>query len=982
MKILRNFSLRSENFRVILLGMKDKDFTQYALLNNRYYKITIPLTTVISLIILIIIELVYSPKIELHHWGIGQTQLYIEMVPVMILTFLSGYSAGSFLVLAFFSFATFRGGLAYHCFMLLAASLFMNLPIYKRWFLKIHTTLLTFILSVIVFGPGWNMLLRILQGAEIDGHVEIFHFLIACPFCAFVCIFCYCYHHFLPQKIQNLFFATAASSEITKEFRRRIKSQKRPKISTKINSMVIAITITLLISAYGIAIALFSENQANHGLDQELISWQTIVFATRMVVLMMIVAIPAVLVAIGSTNSMITNPLILMTLAIEDGMNNPDKKSDVEIKKLGIKSRDEIGILYEAMIHSYDVMTEYLENLEREKKLSTDLEIAKAASKAKSSFLSNMSHEIRTPINAILGLDEMIIRESEDKNITEYAVDIENAGKNLLAIVNDILDFSKIEAGKLEIIPVQYELSSTINDLVNMISKKASDKGLALNVDVNKEIPHILFGDDVRLKQCILNILTNAVKYTEKGSVTLKVDFEKISEEKIILSVHVMDTGIGIKEEDLPKLFTAFQRIEEKRNRGIEGTGLGVNIVQQLLGLMHSHLQVKSEYGKGSDFYFSVEQGVSNWEQIGDFTEMYKNSIGSMKKYTETFHAPNAKILIVDDTKLNLTVVCGLLKQTQIQIETAESGQETLELVTKNKYDAIFLDHRMPGMDGIETLQAMKSLSTNLNKDTPVIALTANAVSGARESYLEAGFIDYLSKPIESKKLEKMLIQYLPKEKVQIYHANADSDMQKKSADDLQNLNEKFKNAKMLKMENALKNLGEYDLVLKTVKEYYEAIEEKSLLIKKYYDEKDWKNFTVQVHALKSSSRLIGAEKLSLDSAYLEKCGDSKNEDEISAITPSLLKEYDELKNVLKDVFEAEQNDSQKQKMDVQTFEEAMQNILSCIQAFDFTTADTIIQMVEGYIVPKGKEEKFRSIKRAVANVDRDAVLKLFEPED
>ena len=400
----------------------------------------------------------------------------------------------------------------------------------------------------------------------------------------------------------------------------------------------------------------------------------------------------------------------------------------------------------------------YIEELQEQK------EIADHANAAKSRFLANMSHEIRTPINAVLGMDEMILRESREKEIRSYAENIMSAGKTLLSLINDILDLSKVEEGKMEIIPVQYELSSLLNDLENMIRDRAAKKGLVFQNEVCEEIPHLLFGDEIRIRQCVINLLTNAVKYTEAGSVTMKVTFEKKDEKHILLGFSVEDTGMGMKKEDLEKLFAPFQRIEEKRNRSIEGTGLGMSIVRQLLSLMDSELTVESEYGKGSVFTFSVEQEVVKWEEIGDYSKRFREVNSESGAYQELFHAPDAKILVVDDTEMNLTVIQSLLKKTQIHIDTAGSGKEALALASKDSYDAVFIDHMMPDMDGIETLQHLREIAEN--RETPAVALTANAVSGAREMYLSAGFTDYLSKPVDGEKLEKMLYDLLPKEKL------------------------------------------------------------------------------------------------------------------------------------------------------------------------------------------------------------------------
>ena len=407
------------------------------------------------------------------------------------------------------------------------------------------------------------------------------------------------------------------------------------------------------------------------------------------------------------------------------------------------------------------IVARYLLKSIENKELQREKSMADQANQMKSDFLSSMSHELRTPLNAILGMDEMILRSTNEPSTVEYAENIHTAGKNLLGLVNDILDFSKIEAGKMEIIPVDYQLSSLLNDLVNMIHGRAEKKGLEFIVNASHNLPTMLHGDEIRIKQVVTNILTNAVKYTEKGSVTLKVEFQKIIDDRILLWVEVKDTGIGIKQEDIPKLFSAFERIEEKRNRTIEGTGLGMNITQRLLSMMGSKLEVSSVYGQGSIFSFAVEQRVIDWEPLGDFEEAFRNSLKQRRVYHEKFVAPTAKILVVDDTPMNLTVVKGLLKQTRIQITTAESGFECLDLVKAEKFDIIFLDHRMPTLDGVETLQQMRTLKDIPNVDTPVIALTANAISGAREQYLAASFVDYLTKPIDPTALETMIMKYL-----------------------------------------------------------------------------------------------------------------------------------------------------------------------------------------------------------------------------
>ena len=433
-----------------------------------------------------------------------------------------------------------------------------------------------------------------------------------------------------------------------------------------------------------------------------------------------------------------------------------DRIYSPEVNELIYKD-ESLGKIY-ALVDDTDHYL-YMDELKKQK------EIDDSASEAKSRFLANMSHEIRTPINAVLGMDEMILRESRERSIRSYAADIMSAGRTLLSLINDILDFSKVEEGKMEIIPVQYDLSSMINDIVNMTRDRAVKKGLRFDVDVDRHIPHFLIGDEIRIRQCALNILSNAIKYTEEGSVCFKVSYEKKDDRGILLDFLVKDTGIGMKEEEIEKLFSPYHRLDEKRNRTIEGTGLGMSITRELLNLMGGELSVKSEYGSGSEVSFHVKQIVTSWEEIGDYASRFEESIRNLSEYRELFHAPDARILVVDDTEINLSVIQSLLKMTRVKIDTATSGRDALTLALTNSYDLMLIDHMMPGMDGIETLKRLKEKGKN--QSTPAVALTANAISGAREMYIEAGFTDYMSKPVDGDRLELMLYKLLPKEKLE-----------------------------------------------------------------------------------------------------------------------------------------------------------------------------------------------------------------------
>lgn len=410
------------------------------------------------------------------------------------------------------------------------------------------------------------------------------------------------------------------------------------------------------------------------------------------------------------------------------------------------------------------VFMDVTENKKQLQQMQTLKVNAEKANMAKSEFLARMSHEIRTPISAVLGMNEMVLRESKDTEIKKYSMDIKSSAQALLGIINDILDFSKIESGKLEIIPAEYELNSMLNDLFNMFSLRTQEKGLKFDVIVDSKLPSKLYGDDIRIRQVLSNFLSNAVKYTEKGTVTLELA-GRTEGDNVILHFTVKDTGIGIKQENMSKLFLAFERFDEEKNRNIEGTGLGMNISAQLLKLMGADLKVESVYGKGSSFSFDLRQRILEEEPIGSFQERARKAARE-HVYQASFTAPEGEILLVDDNRVNRKVFCGLLKQTKVKIKDVGSGKECLEEVAKKHYDMIFLDHMMPEMDGMETMSRMKQLQDNQCMDTPVVMLTANAIMGAREHYLAEGFDDFLAKPIVQDKLEKIMVQWMPPEKI------------------------------------------------------------------------------------------------------------------------------------------------------------------------------------------------------------------------
>lgn len=392
-------------------------------------------------------------------------------------------------------------------------------------------------------------------------------------------------------------------------------------------------------------------------------------------------------------------------------------------------------------------------------KTEKEKQIAIAASESKAMFLANMSHEIRTPINTVIGMNEMILRENEDATIEEYAVNIKNASHMLLSLINDVLDFSKIEAGKLQIVESEYDTAAMIKDVIVSTKVRMGDKKLTFTSVIDKELPSVIKGDEIRIKQVLNNLLSNAIKYTDSGTITLDIGRE-CSDDKFCLKIQVKDTGKGIKPEDMDNLFTMFRRFELKTNRYIEGTGLGLTITKQLVENMGGIISVDSEYGKGSCFTVTIPQEVILDSPIGEFDKTERAD--RVKSEEKGFYVnPNARILVVDDNKINIAVIVGLLKRSQVMVDTAPGGMECFELTKENKYDLILMDHMMPQPDGIATLHMIREDKDNLNANTKIIVLTANAIAGVEKTYIKEGFDGYLSKPVEVDRLEETLEKYL-----------------------------------------------------------------------------------------------------------------------------------------------------------------------------------------------------------------------------
>ena len=521
------------------------------------------------------------------------------------------------------------------------------------------------------------------------------------------------------------------------------------------------------------------------------------------------------------------------------------------------------------------------------------------ASASKVSFLTRMSHEIRTPINTILGMNEMILRENKDIAITEYVNYSQKAGRMLLSLVNDVLDFSKIDSGVLHIADNPYSLTEILSDSYHMLEARAKKKDLTVELNVDKRTPNQLSGDEVAIKQILTNLLTNAVKYTSKGCITLGVSGMYADNGEFSLKITVADTGDGIREEDIGKLYESFSRLDEKKNQNIEGSGLGLPIVKQLVDKMEGEIKVQSVYGKGSLFTVVLPQRVVGTAFVGDIREAFRKEAEERVRFRGGFVAPQAKILAVDDNDMNLMVIQGLLKQTQMQIDTASGGEEALELCASKRYDLIFMDHMMPGMDGVETMKALHKEKKGINYTTPVVVLTANAVAGCKDLYLKEGFVDYISKPVDVMKLDRILRTYLEPSLI-IEGVETEKDKMEGlnpeviSAPKTEVMEKMPAEEKLHHIDRAigLQYCLDDDLYRQVLESYLEQGQEYKEQLPSYYETKAWHDYAVVSHAIKSSSLSIGAVTLSDLAKEQEFLGKDENEEEITKTYDAFYKEF------------------------------------------------------------------------------------------
>lgn len=613
---------------------------------------------------------------------------------------------------------------------------------------------------------------------------------------------------------------------------------------------------------------------------------------------------------------------------------------------------------------------------------------AKKAEDARDIFLANMSHELRTPINTILGLNELIIRESQDEVIKDYALDIRQAGNILLALVSDILDFTKLEAGQLQITEGTYDVSSLLNDLINSISLQLRKKKLDLVLDIAKDIPHKLMGDEIHIRQVISNLLSNAVKYTEEGRITLHLGWKQLEDDAIEIDVIVKDTGVGIKEQEIPKLFDAFQRMNSTSRSKGKRTGLGLAITKRLVEMMGGNVEVQSVYGKGSAFSFKLVQHVVDRTPLGDFEKQYKESLRSRENYQQKFIAPLGRILIVDDNAMNLAVAQGLLKQTRLQVDVAGSGEECLELIKHKTYHLICLDHMMPVMDGVQTLHAIRAMEGNPSKDIPIIALTANAVPGAREFYINEGFQDYLTKPIDSDKFENMLIEYLPGNVVYLTNdQDMGRDFEKEDAEMALSIKESQLYMIGFNIRNGLKYMGgDKALYGKVLHDFHAILTEKEAALREFLKKGDMPGYAIIVHSLKGNARNVGADDLADEAFTLEKMSKAGQREDVEVRSPILFSMMKNMRESLKvyldheEKNEAVQEETQEatvRKISEGDWKKALQELAGRLDDFDADSANAKLEELKKYDRPEEDKKMLRVCEKAMKDFAFDIALEV-----
>lgn len=593
-------------------------------------------------------------------------------------------------------------------------------------------------------------------------------------------------------------------------------------------------------------------------------------------------------------------------------------------------------------------------------------EDAERANSAKSRFLANMSHEIRTPINTIMGMNEMVLREDATgvpkgyfMSVINYALDIRNASESLLSLINDLLDMSKIESGKMHLVEQEYDVQEMLRQIVSMIRVRSNEKDLVFDVVVDEIMPRRLYGDMGKIKQIVLNLLTNAVKYTDKGGFELNVYMDSRQNDICELKFSVKDTGIGVKEEDMEKLFTAYERLDEEKNSAIQGTGLGLDISRRFAELMGGTLICESVYGEGSEFILTVSQKIVDPTPLGIFVEHDENEVKG--PYVPKFIAPDADVLVVDDNPMNLNVIKGLLKSTKVYVTTATSGEEALDKIRESNFNIVLLDHMMPGMDGIETVAEIRKIDTDL----PVYALTANSTAG-EDFYIEKGFNGYLSKPVDSETLEKTIMRHLPEEMMLKPEAGVEEEELEEIPESLAWLYE----TEGISVDDGVRYSGGIGNFLFSLNLFYDTIDENINVIRNAYDEDNIRLYTIKVHALKSSARIIGAAELSSLAESLEDAGNRSDTEYIDENTQKLLEVYEAYKDKLAGIKLDDWADDDKELISEEDLKDAYSALADVIPQMDYDSVEMIIEQLGEYKLPDEDKEKIDKLTAKLKSFD------------
>lgn len=595
------------------------------------------------------------------------------------------------------------------------------------------------------------------------------------------------------------------------------------------------------------------------------------------------------------------------------------------------------------------------------------------ANRAKTNFVSNMSHEIRTPMNSIVGITEILLRSHHSPKEQEYLLNIQSSGRVLLTIINDVLDCSKMEAGKMQLFDEPYDTCSLFHDLRISMENRIGHSGLELIYDIDQDIPCKLKGDMGRIRQVIINLVNNAIKYTEKGSVRFSVHVRQKNTDKVMLYYEVADTGIGIRKEDHKILFDAFQRVEMDRNRYVEGTGLGLTISQNLVNMMGGVIEVESEYGKGSRFFFTIEQTIIDPTPVSAVNYNGQKDNVTEKEAECLFIAPEAHILLVDDNELNLVVAKELLKPLRMQIDTAENGLQAVKMVRGSQYDLVLMDHMMPVMDGIEAAKAIRALPEDKYQKLPIIALTANAMVDARKEFLNAGMNGFVAKPIDFARICNQLKLWLPKDLVRDVPKE---EAKKLLADDLSDREIQPEDPQMgFSFEEGVNHCGSKAALMKTIRIFYRTIDSKADKIEQCLKEGLISDYVVEVHALKSSALLIGAVPLSEAAKELEGYGKQGKTELLEEKTPDLLAMYRDFKDILKPY--ADKEEAARQEASNGEWCQALQQIHQCIEQFDLDGVDQIMEQLEEYQVPECIRESMDQLRVYVADVSMEEIMEL-----